>query len=208
MHERTDIELLDAWKAGETESGGELFERHFDRLARFFANKVQDGLDDLVQQTFLGAVEARDRFRQHAQFKTFLMAIAHNVLCKHYRKRKSRPELDFSVTSVADLGPSASLVLAQRREQKLLLAALRAIPLEYQTALELFYWEQLSAPEIADVLALPLGTVKTRLRRARQLVDGQLEQLAESPTDLEATTSDLEGWARSLREAAAGVKAR
>ena len=199
--ERTDFELLEAWREGDQAAGETLFDRHFDALARFFANKVSEGLDDLVQQTFLGAVEARDRFRGDAQFKTFLLRIGHHVLCKHYRRKRVRnEEPDFSVTAVADLAPSPSSLVARRMEQRLLLQALRAIPLDFQVVLELAYWEGLSATEIATVLDIPVGTSKTRIRRAKQLLGRQLEALCTSPELLHSTLGDLEGWAASLRQ--------
>lgn len=200
---RTDDELLTAWREGDNAAGSALFDRHFDRLARFFANKVSEGLDDLVQQTFLGAVEARDRFRGDAKFTTFLLCIAHNILCKHYRhKRVRKADPDFSVTAVVDMGPSPSILIAQKGEQRLLLEALRSIPLDYQVVLEFAYWERMSATEIAEVLEMPQGTVKTRIRRAKQLLAEKLEGLSTSGALLDSTLNDLEGWAASLREAA------
>lgn len=196
----TDIELLEAWRSGDTEAGSALFERHFDCLARFFANKIPTGLDDLVQQTFLGAVEARDRFRGEAQFKTFLLRIAHNTLCKHYRRQRVRgEEPDFSVTAVQDLGPSPSVVAAKRAEQRILLEALRRIPLDLQVVLELAYWERSSATQIAEILELPPGTIKTRIRRAKQLLREAIEALSGSAAELQSTVDGLDRWADSLR---------
>jgi RNA polymerase sigma-70 factor (ECF subfamily) len=195
-----DTELLERWRAGDQQAGSALFDRHFDRLARFFANKVGEGLDDLVQQTFLGCIEARDRFRGDAQFRTFLLRIARNTLFKHYRSRRTRDDrVDFNITGVADLGPSPSLVLGSRREQQLLLQGLRRIPLDAQIVLELAYWEGATAAEIAEITEVPLGTAKTRVRRAKQQLALALEALSSAPDLLQSTLGDLEGWARSLR---------
>jgi RNA polymerase sigma factor (sigma-70 family) len=193
-----DVELLEAWRAGDSEAGSELFDRHFETLARFFANKVGDGLDDLVQQTFLACVEARDRFRGDAKFRTYLLGIAHNVLCKHYRRRYASPDFSLGTTAVADLAPTASSLLAQHREQELLLQALRSLPFDHQVVLELHYWERMPSSDIKDVLGIPEGTIKTRLRRAKQLLREALETLAQSPAELERTSTDLEAWARSI----------
>lgn len=196
---RTDLELLDAWRSGDRTAGSELFDRHFDSLARFFVNKVDDGLDDLVQQTFLACVESAHRFRGDAKFRTFLLGIAHNVLCKHYRRRRTRGEaVDFTVTSVADLGPSASLLLARQGEQRLLARALRHIPLDAQVVLELVFWEKLTAAEVGEVLDIPLGTAKTRIRRAKRLLTEAVTVLSESPETAQSTLGDLDGWAASM----------
>lgn len=198
----SDAELLEAWRAGDRQAGQELFERHFDAVARFFRNKVDRGIEDLVQRTFLACVESKDRFRGESSFRTFLFAIAHNLLRRHYRdERRHGAPIDFAITSVHDLAaPSPSLVLGQRREERLLLEALRRIPLEHQVALELFYWEKLTAAEVASVVGVPEGTAKSRIRRAKRLVVEAIAALSENQALFESTTANLERWAASLRQ--------
>jgi DNA-directed RNA polymerase specialized sigma24 family protein len=94
----SDQELLRAWRAGDREAGGTLFERHFAAIRRFFRNKVDHQVEDLVQRTFTACVEARDRFRGDSSFRTYLFAIAHNVLRDHIRRRRrGTEELDLDV---------------------------------------------------------------------------------------------------------------
>jgi RNA polymerase sigma factor (sigma-70 family) len=196
----SDLELLEAWRGGDREAGGALFDRYFDVLARFFANKLGDGLDDLVQQTFLAAVEGRDRYRGDAPFRNYLLRIGHNILCKHYRQQRVRNvEPDLSVSAIVDLDPSPSSIAVRRGEQVLLLQALRAIPFDCQVVLELAFWEHASLSEVAEILEIPVGTAKSRMRRAKQLLRERIEQLASSPAELERTSSDLAGWAAALR---------
>ena len=195
----TDLELLDAWKTGDRKAGSELFERHFDSICRFFANKVQSDVDDLVQRTFIACVEGKERFRGQSSFRTYLFGVAHNVLRSHLRKRKREGErFDFGVTSVFDLGLSPTTLIAQRKEQVLILQSLRRIPLDHQIVLELYYWESMTAKDLGEVLQIPEGTVRGRIRRAKQLLEEQLAKLAETG-DLESTVSNLDSWARSLR---------
>jgi RNA polymerase sigma factor (sigma-70 family) len=197
----SDLELLERWRGGDAAAGEDLFERHFDAVVRFFRNKTDEAAEDLVQQTFLGCMRGQQRFRGDASFRTYLFVVAHNVLKNHYRRRgRAEAEVDFSVSSVFDLAPSPSLIVARRQEHQRLLEGLRRIPLELQVALELHYWEGLSATEIGIVLELPAGTVKTRLRRAKQLVRERMDALAalDSPAP-EATEADLEAWARAVR---------
>jgi RNA polymerase sigma factor (sigma-70 family) len=195
----TDFELLDAWRAGDRDAGNTLFERYFDAICRFFANKVHHGIDDLIQKTFLGCVEGRDRFLKQASFRTYLFAVAHNVLRAHYRQSQPGPDFDPSETSVDDFTPSPSTMFALQQEQRLLLEALRRIPLDYQLVLELYYWEDMAAPELAQVLGIPEGTVRSRLRRAKEALAEKMTVLARSPELLRTTLSDLEKWVRSLR---------
>lgn len=201
-----DFSLLEAWQAGDADAGNRLFHRHFDRVSWFFQNKVSDGLEDLIQETFLACVESRDKFRRESSFRAFLLGVANNVLRSHYRKRaRSDARLDFGVTSARDLNPSPSTIVAKKAETKLLLKGLRAIPLDSQVLLELYYWERLSGPELAEALEVPEGTVRTRLRRARQLLQKAIEQLAQSEGTALTTIQGLEEWAREIKEAGLGV---
>lgn len=195
-----DLALLEAWRGGDRRAGSQLFERHFDSICRFFANKLDRDVDDLVQRTFTACVEGKERFAGHSSFRTYLFGVAHNVLRAHLRTRKRESDrLDFGMTSVFDLGLSPAALLAQDREQTLMLQALRRIPVEHQVVLELYYWEDLEASELGEILELPEGTVRSRIRRAKQLLEEQLAELGESDALVKSTISDLDSWARSLR---------
>ncbi|NVB37967.1 sigma-70 family RNA polymerase sigma factor [Pseudenhygromyxa sp. WMMC2535] len=198
---KSDLELLDAWREGDTRAGNELFNRHFDSVCRFFANKAPNEVDDLIQRTFLACVEGRDRYRGEASFRGYLFGVARNVLRRYYRdKRYHEARFDPLIASMHDLGPGPSLIIADKREQEILLQALRRLPMDHQITLELYYWENMSGSELAQVLDIPEGTVRGRIRRAKQLLEAALAELAESPQQLESTVANLEGWARDLRQ--------
>lgn len=190
-----DVELLERWRAGDTSAGEMLFERHFDAIVRFFRNKLTEGTDDLVQRTFLACVEGRDRLRDDASFKSYLFGVAHNLLRKHFHARERSP-IDFTSRSAFDLGPSPSSVVAKTQAEQLVLDGLRRVPLDYQVALELHYWEELTAAEIADATGVPLGTAKTRIRRGRELL---LETIAELTGGSMPESLDLDERARAVR---------
>lgn len=198
----TDQVLLDAWRAGERQAGEELFERYYAPIARFFRNKVPDTAEELIQRTFVALIESQQRFRGMSSFRTYVFAIAHNQLRLHFRTNKRTPkhtELDLTQISSNELYPAPSMLTVQREEQRLLLEALRRIPIAYQIAIELHYWEQHSVPQIAEVLDVPLGTAKTRLRRGRELLKECLTAIADSREVLDSTLENLDGWARGLR---------
>jgi len=197
---RTDGELLEAWAAGDQAAGEALFARHFEAVARFFQNKLDRDHDDLIQKTFLGCVESRARFRGDGSFRAFLFGVARNVLGKHLRTRYRRPrEVDFAHVSVAELGDSPSQLIAEDQRQLLMLNALRRIPLDHQIVLELHYWEGLTAADVGEMLEVPLGTAKTRLRRAKQLLAAELSDLMAGATGAEPTQTRLDTWARGIR---------
>jgi RNA polymerase sigma factor (sigma-70 family) len=196
-----DFALLNAWRGGDRTAGDVLFGRHFTSIYRFFRSKVDDVLaEDLTQATFLGCAHGRDRFERASSFRTYLFSIARNQLYMHFRK-KSRTEaiFDDQSVSVADLGASPGTLAAARQEQRLLLSALRRIPVDFQITIELYYWEGLSTAELAAVLEVPEGTVRSRLTRAREHLARQIASLAASQQQYETTMNDFEHWARSLR---------
>ena len=181
-----DGDLFEAWQRGDRKAGARLFERHYDAIARFFHNKVAlRDADDLIQRTFLRCVETNGRIRKPSSFRYYLFGVARNVLLEYLEeksRRQRREAPNFLTSSVEDLAPTPSTALARAREEQLILGALRRLPLELQIVLE-----------------LPEGTVRTRLRRAKQLLEEQIARLSESPRLLESTLCDLEGWAQRLR---------
>ncbi len=182
-------------------AGNALFNRHFNAVLRFFRNKVDEQVEDLVQRTFVACVEGRDRFREESSFRTYLFGVANNILRHHYRRqqRDARRVLQFESLSIVDLGAGPMTLCEARREQRLLLEALRRIPLNSQVVLELFYWERCSGHEIGLILDVPENTARSRLRRARQQLERRLRELAKSAHELESTMSDLDGWAEKIR---------
>lgn len=204
----TDFELLDAWRAGDRTAGSALFDRYFDSLFRFFRNKVTDGADDLVQQTFLACVKSRDRFRGDSSFRTYLFTAARSKLYDYLdRRRKEGDAVDYGATSCADLGISPSSIVARNERQRLLLLALRELPIDLQIALELYYFEQIRGPELAQVLGVPEGTVRSRLRRGLEILRERLQQLAKDPAQAGSSVADIEAWAAELREQVLGPRA-
>ncbi len=198
--EASDAELLTAWRGGDQPSGETLFARHFQAIARFFRNKVQGDIEELIQRTFLGCLESQDRFSGAGSFRGYLFGIARNVLLMHLRtaSRRGTP-IDADEVSLCELGPTPSALVAKAQEEQLLLDALVRLPIAHQLTLELFYWEELSVADIAVALDVPVGTAATRLRRARQLLEAEMVALARSADLRDAVAGGFETWARALR---------
>ncbi|MCH9684648.1 MAG: sigma-70 family RNA polymerase sigma factor [Deltaproteobacteria bacterium] len=199
---RSDVELLDAWRGGDLGAGRALFERHISALSRFFRTKVGDEREDLIQTTFLACVESRDRVRDGTSFRAYLFRIARNALYDHLVRAHRGPSRPDPLTqSILDLGTSPSRMVAKTEQDRLLLLALRRLPVALQILLELHYWEGLTTADLAEALDIPRGTVKTRLFRARALLREQLQRSVPGGAIPEASLQDLDGWARSLRDA-------
>lgn len=203
---RTDWELLEQWRDGSNAAGSELLARYGKPIARFFANKVslREDVPDLVSQTFLACVQQRDKIRDPQAFRAYLFGVAMNRLRLYIANkcRQAREETDFAAVCVSDITPtSMTSIVVRRREAMLVLQALRELPLEQQIVLELKFIEDASGSEISELLAIPEGTVRSRLRIGLQHLKDRVGQLASSPDEQTSTLSDLAAWARSIRTA-------
>ncbi len=196
----SDVELLSRWGEGDTEAGEALFERYYESVSRFFESKLDAGVDDIVQQTFAALVTGRDRIRKTGSFRSYLFGIAHNLLREHVRGLvRDRKRFDPDTASAVDISPGPESVREAQQWRRLVLRALRMIPLPAQIVLELYYWEGFTTAEIADALEIPHPTVRSRLRRARESLVEALRTVEASGAALQSTLDDLERWAVEAR---------
>jgi RNA polymerase sigma-70 factor (ECF subfamily) len=200
MNEPSDDDLLQAWRAGDAVAGNALVRRHFSTLYRFFRSRIDHDVADLVQKTFLGCVEARDRVPAGVEFRVYALGIARKQLLMLLRKMERQAKvMETRVVSAAAPGTTPSGALTERESQRRLLAALRGLPLDLQLILELHYWEEMRLAQIAPILEIPEGTVKSRLHRARRCLLEQLQRGDLAPAQVESTMRGLETWADRLR---------
>ncbi|MBV1858390.1 MAG: sigma-70 family RNA polymerase sigma factor [Nannocystaceae bacterium] len=200
--EADDAHLLECWRDGDTEAGHVLLQRHFRSVYSFFVNKVDAAnVDDLIQETFAHCIESRDRIRNASSFRAYLLSIARHRLFHLYRARTKEEKFLARETTASKFVTSPSTLLVRHEQSRILLQALRSISIEHQIVLELTYWEHLSTSESADVLEVPLGTLKSRVRRAREALRVAFNRLSKLPEHAPATLDDLERWARSARQA-------
>lgn len=153
--------------------------RHLPIVRRFLANKVdREASQDITHQTFerlFGGVLAG--YQGRSRLSSFVLGVAYQCLREFIRTRaKSGDPIDPSAVSLAALCPTPSQVVAQNERHERLSSALRDLPSEHQTILELHYWDQQTTSEIAEIMAIPVGTVRSRLDRARELLRRRLDE--------------------------------
>jgi RNA polymerase sigma-70 factor (ECF subfamily) len=189
--ERTDSEAIAA-SLLEPRAFGVVFERHFAAILRYMRRRLDDQpAEEATAQTFFVAFDSRARFdRSRPSARPWLFGIATNVAHRH--RRGELREL----RAIAALDPEASTAtegaeakLDAERLRGTLARCLADLPGEEADVLYLLVWAELDQPEIAAALEIPLGTVKSRLSRARHRVRGALELPDPDPTPTDMTTT-------------------
>ena len=172
FHHLEDDECIARAQQGDVAAFSELVARYQDRIYRFLVRltRSQDDAMDLTQETFLSAYQALPRWQPDARFTTWLFRIARNQAFDWLRRRKRVefvPLDDEHDLGIADPAPTPDRVLETVQRLRGLERALARLPTEHREILLLREIEEMSYDDIADVLDISLGTVKSRIARAR-----------------------------------------
>jgi RNA polymerase sigma-70 factor, ECF subfamily len=173
-----DQTLVAQTLAGRAEAFGALVER-YDRAVYHLAYRTlrdQDEARDAAQEAFFKAYRSLRTFKPGAKFSTWLFAIAYHGCCDRLsrRKRYSNEELPERADPAA--GPESEAIASD--EARRLHAAIAELPEKYRTVITLYHLQGRQYEEIAQVLGVPMGTVKTHLFRAKEQLRRMLNQQA------------------------------
>ena len=153
----------------------ELVRRHEGKvrglLLRLTSNPVV--ADDLGQETFLRAYRGLEHFEGRARFSTWIYRIAYNVFLNYKTRTRQFGALPEGLLE-RRAAPQDELAPERHDLRHDLDLAMAALPDRYRAVITLYYLQELSYPEIAECLELPLGTVKTHLHRAKRLLRDEL----------------------------------
>lgn len=207
-----DKELLSRWRQGDNGAGRTLFAQFGPVITAYFQRKLYDTSEvaALVNATFYACITTRSPFAgPPTAVRSYLFGVAHNKLREYLRQKKSAGRLvdaavdaeEVAEVSLGELEPRDPSDFAEQLEdRKLILKALRRIPLDYQLIFELSFWEGLGNAEIAEALGLPVGTVASRLRLGKDRLEKEVRALASSPMLLQTTTMTLSAWVQQVKE--------
>jgi RNA polymerase sigma factor (sigma-70 family) len=178
MDPRTDADVI-ACSVESPASFGELFDRHATTLFRYFVRRVgPDDADSLLGELFRIAFERRESFdTARAEARPWLYGIASNLLARHRRGEARRLDTTARLVNTSipasDLFSEVDARLDASRRWTDVAAAIAALPQGERDTLLLFAWEGMPYDQIAAALEVPVGTVRSRLNRAR----GRLREL-------------------------------
>ncbi len=185
-----DGELI-AGSLAEPSMFAEIFDRHYDGLCRYLRRQAgADVAADLAAETFVTAFARRGSYRTHCDdARPWLYGIAHNLLRRHQRqqRRQLAAYARHGADPVADADAQAEFSMADARADAAAATARLAETLASMAdrdreVLMLFGWADMSYAEVAEALGIPVGTVRSRLNRARRQVRELLEK--EPPQEL------------------------
>lgn len=175
LDEQAEPALLGRAGRGDRSAFAELVRRHQAKVRALLLRLSGDRSlsDDLAQEVFLRAYRGLVGFEGRSSFGTWLYRISYNVYLNHRARSKSYSALpeDYDVRAAA---PEDAMSAPRADLRRDLEAAIKGLPERYRAVIVLYYLQEVSYPEIAEILELPLGTVKTHLHRAKRLLRRQM----------------------------------
>jgi RNA polymerase sigma-70 factor, ECF subfamily len=195
MSEDTDALLVERVKRGDVQAFEMLVVKYQRRIQRLIARMVRDVdlVDDIAQETFIRAYRALPQFRGDSAFYTWLYRIAVNTAKKTLLDMRRDPVVTQSALASGDDddetsrldneltdGETPEAVLASREIAETVNAAIEALPEDLRQAILLREVEGLAYEEIANVMNCPIGTVRSRIFRAREAIAQRLRPLLDT----------------------------
>lgn len=182
ISELTDEELAVLVQRGDEEKFGILMERYEPKLHRYGKKFLfnTDNIEDVVQEVFIKVYQNIQSFDASKKFSSWIYRIAHNTFVNALRDAQKNPMPIFDFDTLVS-HPAYDDPAVKEREQKdmrkMIDEGLEYLAPVYREVIILYYLEELSYKEIADVLHLPVGTVGIRLKRGKEALGKSLDNL-------------------------------
>ena len=181
LRQQTDEQLMARAKAGSDTAFEELYRRYARRLKGFFF--VQLGGDeelaaDATHDVFLRAYEARNSYQEGRNVDTWLFSIAYNICKNHYRSNAYEAQLMASLDAEPVSHQQIEVDLDAAMLDEALAQVLSELPTPLHQLFSLHYEEELTIPQIAEIVGVPEGTVKSRLHKTMNIIRKKLKNYA------------------------------
>jgi RNA polymerase sigma-70 factor, ECF subfamily len=179
--EQDDAQLVTASQQGDQDAFAFLVQRHQRRVFNMVLRMLQDyeEASEITQEAFLAAWLGLPSFRGEARFATWLYRIAYNCALKQLERRKRERSLQAAIEAEQILEEvnkqkQAEDILELRAWQAIVREEMEELPTKYRSVLILRHLQEMTYEEMADILTMPIGTIKTHLFRARNLLKERL----------------------------------
>jgi len=175
-HVQDEVSLLRASLAGETDAWGEIVSRYKDAVFGLCLGFLHNRADaeDMTHDAFIRAYKNLRRFRLDKKFSTWIFTIAANLCRNHLRYRRNHPVVEQPLHLSGGTDPA--VLVAREDRQKKVSRALARLPYSYRAPLVLRFYNDLAYREIGEILAMPEGTVKTRIHRGKAMLKELMEK--------------------------------
>ncbi len=176
--ELDDVALVHASQTGDQDAFTLLVQRHQRRVFNLVFRMLQqyEEANEVTQETFLAAWQGLSSFRGEARFTTWLYRIAYNCALKQLEQRKRDNILQLAMQAEQiDNDERIGAELEVRDRQVFVREHLAQLPAKYRVVLVLRHLQDMTYEEMAEVLTMPIGTIKTQLFRARNLLKERIE---------------------------------
>jgi RNA polymerase sigma-70 factor (ECF subfamily) len=163
-------------QSGQIEFFGILIKRYEDKIERYSRKFLSDkeDINDVVQNVFLKAYENIQSFDIKRKFSSWLYRIAHNELVNVLKKKKKSPllffDLDVFFPQKFHTDSSVEREIDRQKAKEIIDKCLDKLAIKYREPIILFYFEELSYKEIADIMKIPISTVGIRIKRAKDIM--------------------------------------
>ena len=177
--EQDDLQLVAASKGGDQDAFAQLVQRYQRRVFNLVYRMLQqyEEANETTQETFLAAWQGLPAFRGDARFATWLYRIAYNCSLKQLEQRKRDKALQVALEAEQDDAKLVDTEMDVRDRQALVREHLSHLPAKYRIVLILRHLQDMTYEEMAEILTMPIGTIKTHLFRARNLLKERLQAL-------------------------------
>lgn len=174
MNNTSDEALVREVQEGSVSAFEALVVRYQTKLHSFVTYLVHDpaAAHDVVQEAFINLYKTIDRIDTSKKFSSYLFSITRNLSISYLRKTKFHVPLDQASQVVSSESPENDLI--EKDETLRIGAALDAIDQKYRKVISLYYYDNLSYEEIGKLLEVPVNTVRTHLRRAKEALKKEL----------------------------------
>jgi RNA polymerase sigma-70 factor, ECF subfamily len=181
--EQDDLQLIAASKGGDQDAFAQLVQRYQRRVFNLVYRMLQqyEEANETTQETFLAAWQGLPAFRGDARFATWLYRIAYNCSLKQLEQRKRDKALQVALEAEQDDAKLVDTEMDVRDRQALVREHLSHLPTKYRIVLILRHLQDMTYEEMAEILTMPIGTIKTHLFRARNLLKERLQALNREP---------------------------
>ena len=179
LRQLTDEQLMARAKAGNDAAFEELYHRYARRLKGFFFLQLggdEELAADATHDVFLRAYEARNRYQEGKNVSTWLFTIAYNICRNHYRSNAYETQLSATLDAEPISDEQIEIQLDAAALDDALAQVLSELPPPLHQLFSLHYQEELTIPQVAEIVGIPEGTVKSRLHKTMNIIRKKLKR--------------------------------